>query len=138
MRFERIILISSHGYDGKKMELGKQLGNTTEYDQESAICACLHMLLLDEKYRCEYVPKTKRQWEKPLQWRNDLLFEIKCSFSCFKDKLNGTYNKNISEAFPMLTWSGSGTPGIILGKISSLQNANITAKELFRNLVKVL
>jgi hypothetical protein len=138
MKYERIVLISHHGFDGTKMDLGKCLGSTTEYDQESAVCACLSSMLLDEKYRCEYVPKTKRQWEKPLKWRNDLLIEVKCSFLSGKDKLQGTYDSKIADAFPLYSWNGTGDLVLILGKVSSLQSASITAKDLFRNFTKLL
>ena len=137
MKYQRVILITNHGFDGKKMELGAAIGSVTEYDQEASICAFLSMLFLDEKYRCEYVPKTKRQWEPPIQWKNDLVLEIRCSFASMKDKLSGSYVEHIAECFPTLSWHGTGKTILVLGKVTSLQPANTTAKDIFRKIVRL-
>lgn len=134
-RFSRVIVESFHGFDGKEMNLGNKVGSITEYDQESAICALIEKNMRDERKRIEYNPKTKRQFESIMPWRDDLKLIIRCNFLTKDCHFYGTYNNEIAERFPRMNWKGSGPITLVLNKITSLQNANITAKDIVRSLV---
>ena len=136
MRYERIFIETHHGFDGKTMSLGKSLGNTTEYDQEATICAFIQLHLLDDKHRCEYLPKTKRQWERPCLWARDFHVIIRCSFVLGTSYILGDYEEKIASSFPRMAFRGSGkVPTIVLSKQASLDNPQITAKDLYRSLL---
>jgi hypothetical protein len=138
MKYERILLMTHHGFDGKDMNVGKPFGNTTEYDQEASICAFIQLLLMDEGKRCEYLPKTKRQWERPSHWAKDLPITLKCLFSGIQSHISGSYIPSVGDAFPRWNWRGTGETVIVLNKTNSLQNPQITAKDLVRNLLFLL
>ena len=131
-RYERLVLVTYHGWDGNEMKLGAPCGNTWEYDQESAIAGLLVNMLSDDKKRCEYVPKTKRQFEMPVAWRRDLKLIIRCNFTVKNSHINGKYNQEIGDAFPSWTWRGDGEPTLVLAKAHSLSPAEVTAKDIFR------
>ena len=138
MKYDRVLLITHHGYDGKKMELGKTLSSTTEYDREASICGLIACMLWDEKQRCEYLPKTKRQWEEPFSWKNDLKLIVKCSFAAKNDFFNGTYVPHLAVQFPRHMWRGDGPVTLVLGRASSLQEAQVTARDILRPLLFLL
>lgn len=139
MKHERIFIETFHGFDGKDMNLGKSIGNTTEYDQEATICAFIQLLLLDDGKRCEYLPKTRRQWEKPDLWAKDFPLILKCSFAVVQPHIVGTYVSQVADAFPRWNWRGQGSPiTLVLNRSFSLQNPQITAKDITRSLLWLL
>ena len=139
MKYERLLLQTSHGYDGKEMILGKSVGNATEYDCESAICGLLSLLIADEKKRCEYLPKTKRQWEPPCRWKQDLPLTIRVSFAAKNDFLEGTSRPGVSEAFPrLIARGGDGETSLVFGRGTALQPVEITARDILRGLLTLL
>jgi len=137
-KYERLFIETHHGFNGKEMLLGKSLGNTTEYDQEASICAFIQLLLLDEGKRCEYLPKTKRQWEKPCIWAKDLQVALKCSFGAGQCFIQGTYQPLIGDAFPRWNWRAQGSPVFVLNRSMSLQSPEVTAKDLVRSFLFLL
>ena len=137
-RYERLVLSTFHGWDGQEMKLGSPCGNTWEYDQEAAIVGLLFHMLSDERKRCEYVPKTKRQYEMPIPWKKDLKLMIKCNFLVKNSHINGKYIQDIGDAFPTWTWRGEGEPVLVLNKAMSLASAEVTAKDLFRSISTLL
>jgi hypothetical protein len=138
MRYERLLLMTHHGFDGKDMQLGRNLGNTTEYDQEAAICGLIWSLLIDEKKRCEYLPKTKRQWERPCHWKRDLPLSLRCSFAAKQSFFEGDYRPDLADAFPRFSWRGSGEATLVLGRGVALQPAETTARDILRGLLFLL
>jgi hypothetical protein len=138
MKYERIILKTYHGFDGKVMNLGKPCGATTEYDQEAQICAFLQMLIIEAGKRCEYIPKTPRQKMEICSWRKDLSLTIRCSLAAKQSHFSGTYEPTVGEAFQSWPWRGSGDICIVLNKSTSLQSPQITSRDIFRHLILAL
>jgi hypothetical protein len=139
-KFERLLLSTFHGFNGKDTILGNKVGNITEFDQECAICGLLYLNLLDEKKRCEYVPKTKRQAEFPFNWKNDLKIIIKCDFNAKFCSIEGDEILEIKQTFPRYQWTKNtkGDCVMIINRDNSLQSNESTAKDFIRGFLNLL
>jgi hypothetical protein len=138
-RYERLLLTTYHGYDGDNMNVGKTIGSTTEYDLEAAIAGLLYMRLQDEKKRCEYVPRTKRQFAKPWRWARDLELTLRVNVLGKKDHFAGAYCAPLADQFPRLTWrSGDNEVVLVLSKQTALQPVETTVADLLRGLLYLI
>lgn len=135
--YSRLVLTTYHGYDGDEMKLGKKCGSQTEYDIEASLCALIEMKCFYDRIPIVYFPRTKRQIEQYIKWKNDLELVLKVDFSVRHGFINGSYIPSISEAFPTKNWKGQGNPMLVLSKSEALSNTETLASDIYRGIIQI-